>query len=145
MDDILFHRWATYVYLGSVGAIVNVEVISHSLFLKILATLLAVFAVIYDMQHDVIVLVYISKTLFGDFLANKIDTGFLKCVMGCLFFLGGVLFTANGTIEVVGWRFSILTSSSHMYILAMHTLFQFVCEFGDGQLVNKSHYDISLI
>lgn len=120
-------RILSHVYIGSMGAVVNVSVLPLSANVALL--LLAAALVLWDVAHygvgagDWSVVVYLVKTMGGDFLAGKLDSLEWQLVLAFAF---AVLLPAavyfGGSVEAWG-----------PITLALF-LVQLVCEFGDGHL-----------
>lgn len=67
------YRWLLHLYLGSIGAVGNVRVASEPVNVALL--LVAAPLCLLDLCHDATLLVYVAKTLGGDWLAGKLDDG----------------------------------------------------------------------
>ena len=65
-------RWLSFALLGGIGAVVNVNIISPAR--NILLLLICGAAIMFDLQFDATMAIYLSKTLCGDYIAGKLDT-----------------------------------------------------------------------
>jgi hypothetical protein len=65
-------RWLSFILLGGIGAVVNVNIISPTG--NILLLLVCGAAIMLDLQFDATMAIYLSKTLCGDYIAGKLDT-----------------------------------------------------------------------
>ena len=66
------YRWLSFVLLGGIGAVVNVNIISPTS--NILLLVICGAAILFDLQFDATMAIYLSKTLCGDYIAGKLDT-----------------------------------------------------------------------
>ncbi len=66
------YRWIGHIYIGTIGAVVNVRVLAYkyNIFLLLVAGIIC----LVELRHDYAVVVYLVKTLGGDYLAGKVDT-----------------------------------------------------------------------
>ncbi len=129
-------RFLGHAYLGSIGALVNVEVGGKNVAFFLL--MLAAFACFYDSIKfgDISMLIYLMKTFSGDFLAGKIDTQEWKAVF---FFVFGVFTPSLIFFESSIFDVNVLTHiEEYQRIFIVMFLIQFVCELGDAKLENVS-------
>jgi hypothetical protein len=115
-------RWFTHAYIGSIGAVVNVEVLG---FISNLAMLfVAALLIIWDLRLDYSILVYMCKTFSGDFIAGKLDSTEWRLVLA---------FTCSAA--TVAWRIEATGSKNafepYSRILPVLALIQLICELGD--------------
>ena len=118
-------RWLAHVYLGSVGAVVNVEVLP---FRANAALLLGAAALCFrDVRFDYTILVYLAKTFGGDFVAGKLDTTEWRLVLAFVFCVFAPL---------LAWLETDVPAAAAPYrrILPALALVQTVCELGDAKL-----------
>ena len=83
-------RWIGHLYIGSIGAAVNVQIRSFTFNLCMLIGAAAL--IVFDMRLDYAILIYMLKTFSGDFIAGKLDTLEWRLVL---------LFT--GLVAVAAW------------------------------------------
>lgn len=120
------HRWLGHVYIGSIGALVNVEALPFTA--NVLLLLLAGAFCLIDVQlFDYSSVVYLVKTFGGDFFAGKLDTAEWKLV---LFGVFGILLPYSLMSELDPTD----TVLAYRHILPLLMAVQFVCEYGDNHL-----------
>lgn len=67
------YRWIPHIYIGVMGAMVNVK--CFNTFTNIAILIIAGVLIIYDIfRFDISLCIYLLKTFCGDFLAGKLDT-----------------------------------------------------------------------
>jgi hypothetical protein len=67
------YRWISHVYVGVMGAVVNVKCLRTGPNLVIMS--IAGLAIINDiLRFDISLCIYLLKTFCGDYLAGKLDT-----------------------------------------------------------------------
>jgi len=121
-------RWLTHLYLGIIGAIVNVRVRGFGTNLALL--LVAGAACVADARHDYAILVYLAKTFGGDFVAGKLDTREWRLV---LLFVFGLFGPALWLRERDAWG----AAAPYARIFPLLLAAQAACELGDNYL---EHY-----
>ena len=130
------YRFLGHAYIGSIGALVNVEAGGKGLALFVLA--LAAFVCFYDSIKfgDISMLIYLMKTFSGDYLAGKIDTEAWKAVF---FFVFGVFAPCLIYFESSVFDVNVYSHvEEYQRILLAMFFVQFVCELGDAQLENAT-------
>ena len=114
-------RWILHVYIGTIGAIVNVNqftFMTHMIFLFI-----AGISIIYDIYtFDRIMIIYLLKTFSGDYISGKLDTMEWKWV---LFYTFGIILPSSLISIPMQELFP------HTRILVLLFVIQFICEYGD--------------
>ena len=95
------HRSIGHAYIGTIGAFVNVH--KDKFFLNLTLLLGAALVCIYDVKYDYSILIYLVKTVSGDYLAGKLDTIEWKLVLIFTFFIFGpvVFFLENNNLYYV--------------------------------------------
>ncbi len=123
----LFHyihslRWIGHVYIGIIGAVVNVKLLGVHWNLALLGG--AALLIFTDLYHnDFAYVVYILKTFCGDYLAGKLDTFEWKLTLTFGLLLPVVVsFWAETTHQV----------EAYSRILLLLFLIQLICEYGDN-------------
>lgn len=117
-------RWIGHVYMGSMGALMNVEYFSFKA--NIVMLLLASVFCFWDLKFDYSILVNLAKTFGGDFLAGKLDTTEWKIV---LFFVFAIFTPFTFLVYAPQDKFQIISKYSRIFILSFIT--QIICEYGD--------------
>ena len=124
-------RWIGHLYIGSIGAAVNVQIRSVAFNLCMLGGAAAL--ILYDMRLDYAILIYMLKTFSGDFIAGKLDTFEWRLVL---------LFT--GIVAVAAWHLEAanapLAFQPYTRILPALATVQLICELGDAHLENWSFF-----
>ena len=123
-------RWVGHLYIGSVGAAVNVEAMSRAANVAGLAV--AAVAVLADdlvMPHACAA--YLAKTMAGDLVAGKLDTLEWRAVLAFVGALAAGVVALSGAEEVL---------AGYGRILAVLALSQAVCELGDARLEHLAFF-----
>jgi hypothetical protein len=124
-------RWIGHLYIGSIGAAVNVQIRSVAFNLCMLGGAAAL--ILYDMRLDYAILIYMLKTFSGDFIAGKLDTLEWRLVL---------LFT--GIVAVAAWHLEAanapLAFQPYTRILPALATVQLICELGDAHLEHWSFF-----
>lgn len=117
-------RWLGHAYIGTIGAIVNVDVVSFNVNLILLIG--AGIICILDLQYDYSILIYLAKTFGGDFLAGKLDSTEWKLV---LIFVFGIFcplsFYLQGFDDIEFWF-------RYLRVFIVLFVIQLFCEYGDN-------------
>ncbi|KAK3240502.1 hypothetical protein CYMTET_49660 [Cymbomonas tetramitiformis] len=133
-------RWAVHMYVGSIGAVVNVQRFGLIGNLAILAGAAALIG--WDATtFDVTMLVVLMKTMGGDFFAGKLDTAEWKLVLLFTFavFLPLACVLPQGGLQgVEGAGFMLPSGAATLiqeYVAIFPFLFgiQLLCEYGDAK------------
>lgn len=119
-------RWLGHIYIGSIGAVVNVEIVNFRLNLLLLLSA-GLFCLHDCYKYDYSIVIYLMKTFAGDFLAGKLDTTEWKLA---LFFVFGILAPA---VSLLAPDIALL-SQDYSRILIILFLFQLFCEYGDNHM-----------
>lgn len=118
-------RYHGCIYLGSIGAPINIKIYNFSL--NLLLLVIGGVYCLYDsyIYRDYIILIYLLKTFTGDYLAGKLDTVEWKLV---LFFIYGLVLPLHLYSD------SQFPQNFHSYLPIFLYLFiiQFICEYGDN-------------
>jgi hypothetical protein len=115
------------VFIGSIGALVNVEALPFAA--NILLLLMSgAFCLIDVHMYDYSSVVYLVKTFGGDFFAGKLDTAEWKLVLLAVF---GLLLPYSLVSQLDHTNDAI---SAYRRILPVLFAVQFVCEYGDNYL-----------
>ena len=120
------YRWCIYVYIGSIGSIINVKLLSFEVNVIlgiIVVALLAADITIYDYT----ILVYTLKTAVGDIFAGKVDSKEFILAAICMFALivPSVLMLMESSHAIT------LHIQENRYIFLYLAIVQFFCEYGD--------------
>ena len=124
------YRWIGHIYIGGIGAFVNVE--QGGLLLNLLLLLGAAVACFVDATYDYSILIYLIKTFAGDFVAGKLDTLEWRLVLAFIFcmFLP-ILYTLEPAASVY--------VAAYSRILPLLFTVQLFCEYADA------HYEQYLL
>jgi hypothetical protein len=118
-------RWIGHLYIGSIGAAVNVQIRSFTFNLCMLIGAAAL--IVFDLRLDYAILIYMLKTFSGDFIAGKLDTLEWRLVL---------LFT--GLVAVAAWQLEAANApvafQPYTRILPVLATVQLICELGDAHL-----------
>lgn len=117
-------RFLGHVYVGSIGAVVNVKVFSFPMNMALLLGG-AVFCLWDVLRYDYATLIYLTKTFGGDYFASKLDTTEWKLA----------LFFAFGVTLPVAWLLDTSDISSlqqYARIFIILFIVQLICEYGDN-------------
>jgi hypothetical protein len=124
-------RWIGHLYIGSIGAIVNVQIRSAAF--NIMMLLIAATFIVYDLRLDYSILIYMLKTFSGDFIAGKLDTLEWRLVL---------LFTA--IVTIAAWQLEAANApvafQPYMRILPALATVQLICELGDAHLEHSTAF-----
>ena len=125
-------RWIFHIYIGSIGAYVNVKI--SNLYINTFLLLLAGIFCIYDViKFDYSILIYLMKTFGGDYFAGKLDTTEWKLV---LFFVFGLLLPIILIFEQNIKTY--LTEYFRIFICLF--IIQLICEYGDAHFEQYSFF-----
>ena len=124
-------RWMGHLYIGSIGAVVNVQIRSAAF--NIMMLLVAATFIVFDLRLDYSILIYMLKTFSGDFVAGKLDTLEWRLVL---------LFTAIVTIAVCQLEAANapVAVQPYMKILPALATVQLICELGDAHLEHSTAF-----
>jgi hypothetical protein len=120
------YRWVGHIFIGSIGALVNVEALPFATNILLLV-MAGAFCLADVHKYDYSSIVYLVKTFGGDFFAGKLDTAEWKFVLLAVFGLllpYSLLALPDSTGAVFVYR----------RILPLLFVVQFVCEYGDNYL-----------
>jgi hypothetical protein len=120
-------RWLGHVYIGSIGALVNVQLCPLPVNLCLLAVAGAFIARDVCIYADPAMCVYAIKTFGGDYLAGKLDTLEWKLV---LFFVVVACPLLIAYVSSSGNEYVATYGPITVYLL----LIQVICECGDNYL-----------
>ena len=124
-------RWIGHLYIGSIGAIVNVQIRSAAF--NIMMLLIGATFIVYDLRLDYSILIYMLKTFSGDFIAGKLDTLEWRLVL---------LFTA--IVTIAAWQLEAANApvafQPYMRILPALATVQLICELGDAHLEHSTAF-----
>ena len=124
-------RWIGHLYIGSIGAIVNVQIRSAAF--NIMMLLIAATFIVYDLRLDYSILIYMLKTFSGDFIAGKLDTLEWRLVL---------LFTT--IVTIAAWQLEAANApvafQPYMRILPALATVQLICELGDAHLEHSTAF-----
>ena len=112
-----------HAWLGSIGAIVNVQIAGFSL--NLVTLVVAAALVVGDVWLDYSIVILLAKTMGGDFVAGKLDTAEWKLVLFCVFgLLAPALYLLDGVVAFAPYAriFPVLFTA------------QAVCGLGDNHL-----------
>lgn len=112
-------RWISFVLLGGIGAIVNVK-ITHPIY-NMMLLLICGGAIVFDLQYDATMAIYLFKTLGGDFIAGKLDT--LEWQISGVFSM---------TVAASCAIFSQTVVNDYGRIFPLLFVMQVFCEYGDN-------------
>ena len=126
-------RWITHIYIGSIGAMVNVQIFPFGINLLLLAIagMLIVGDVIY---FSPALTIYAMKTFGGDYIAGKLDTTEWLLVLVFSFVAGPSLLYATA-----GTSFAIVMYN-YMKVLGYMFAVQVFCECGDNYWESYSFF-----
>jgi len=126
---ISLERLLVYIYLGFIGAIVNVKIFNFNINMMLL-TIGGVFCINHIYMIDSIILLCLAKTFVGDIIAGKIDTIEWK---------SAVLFTLISLIIhfTINFQHHLFFSYECFNIFITISLIQLITELGDNYL---EHY-----
>lgn len=124
-------RWIGHLYIGSIGAIVNVQIRSAAF--NIMMLLIGATFIVYDLRLDYSILIYMLKTFSGDFIAGKLDTLEWRLVL---------LFTT--IVTIAAWQLEAANApvafQPYMRILPALATVQLICELGDAHLEHSTAF-----
>jgi hypothetical protein len=131
-------RWLGHAFIGTIGAVVNVSVVSFSANMGLLLTAGA-FCVWDVRAHDLSIVVYLMKTMGGDFFAGKLDTREWRLVLFFVFGLLGpaalLLFPRPEQSQEQGLgQEGPASPEAYLRILLLLFCLQLFCEYGDAHL-----------
>ena len=121
-------RWVAHAYIGSIGALVNVEIGGLPLNVALLTG--AAVLVGRDALLDHCMAAYLVKTFGGDFLAGKLDTLEWKLVLGFTF----------AVVTPLSLVYDLGGAGSYLRIILALFLVQLVCELGDAHLEDYTFF-----
>ena len=113
------NRWLSFLLQGSIGAIVNVNIITPAQNIGLL--LICGVAIGFDLQHDATMAVYLFKTLGGDFIAGKLDTLEWKISGIFAFIVAALCAVLSDTV-----------TRDYGRIFSLLFIMQVFCEYGDN-------------
>lgn len=130
-------RILAHVYIGSIGALVNVKQASLSTNIALLtgAAILIVRDIVAN-NNDYSLVIYLVKTFSGDFLAGKLDTTEWKLA---LFFTFALLLPMTYVLELHQQHTGMSELTRYTRIFLWLFLVQLICEYGDA---HYEHYTI---
>jgi hypothetical protein len=118
-------RWLGHAYIGSIGAMVNVNIFSFNTNLVLLA--LAGLFISWDIYAvDASMLIYALKTFGGDYFAGKLDTTeWLLVLFFSVIICPALFYIAAGTLAG-------MIAAKYARILLILFVIQLICECGDN-------------
>jgi hypothetical protein len=127
------NRWMLHVYLGVMGATVNVNYFPT--FVNLVLLMIAGLFIVRDLYifSDVAIVVYLAKTMGGDYFAGKLDTIEWKLVLLYTFLFVTPLAVLCTNAPTVSAQLQSLVSTYGRIFLVMFGV-QFFCEYGDAHL-----------
>lgn len=123
------NRYLGHIAIGSIGAMINVN-ITNSFFANLALLGFLGCVCFWDIQFDYAVLIYLMKTMGGDFIAGKLDTTEWKLV---LFFVFIVLAPLSYFMHVSHSE-NLQVFLSYSRIFSILFIEQIICEYGDAHL-----------
>ena len=127
-------RLLGHAYIGSIGAVVNVQL--HGLAVNLVLLTVAAGFILWDLRLDYTILVYMTKTFSGDFIAGKLDSTEWRLVLLFTSAVGGIAWWVEQHRDAAEYGGMALPAALSQYtrILPLLAVIQLVCELGDNHL-----------